>query len=94
VDDAGSAGNPFLPYESYQSTKKEDDKWEYEDKRLIYQAGQMFPRPSKTELKMTAIAKRGEHFKTPIWIVVVESKEVARYTPEQERVMEMLRNDS
>lgn len=32
VDDAGSAGNPFILYESYQSTKKEDNKWEYEGK--------------------------------------------------------------
>ena len=72
VCDAGSAGNPFLPYESYQSTEKEDDKWEYKDERMMpihYGVRLKFPRKTKTMLKMTAIAKRGEHFKTPIWIV-------------------------
>jgi hypothetical protein len=81
VRDAGSAGNPFLPYESYKSNKMEDDKWEYKEKGWI-------PRTNKTMLKMTAIAKLGEHFKTPIWIVEVESKEVARYTPVEEERME------
>ncbi len=75
VCDAGSAENPFLQYESYQCTAEEDDKWEYRERKY---------RESKTKLKMTAIAKRGEHFKTPIWIVEVDSKEVARYTPFEE----------
>jgi hypothetical protein len=91
VCDAGSAGNPFQPYESYQSTEKEDDKWEYKDERMMpidYGFRLKFPRKTKTMLKMTAIAKRGEHFKTPIWIVEVESKEVARYTPEEELGLE------
>jgi hypothetical protein len=67
VRDAGSAGNPFLPYESYKSNKMEDDKWEYKEKGWM-------SRTNKTMLKMTAIAKLGEHFKTLIWIVEVESK--------------------
>ena len=36
-----------------------------------------------TKLEISAGYKRGEHFKTPIWIVEVKSAEVPRYTPQE-----------
>jgi hypothetical protein len=36
-----------------------------------------------TKLEISAVARRGEHFKTPIWIVEVKSAEVPRYTPQE-----------
>ncbi|KAK6430513.1 hypothetical protein LTR95_013332 [Oleoguttula sp. CCFEE 5521] len=65
VRGANSVGDPFAPYKSYQCTGEERENWRHKEGAV--------PRDSMTKLVITAVAKQGEHFKTPIWILEVES---------------------